>query len=534
LVRNVIVLSGPVGVGKSEVARTISERFRARRLRTGDLIRASLPAGADRAAQQTAGDRLDRQTAGRWVATALDRLRREDPDVDAAETIIVDSARRIEQVEAIRAAFGSATRVVHVHLTAPDDVLRRRYRLRRRASDPADYDALRAKPPEADIELLAGPADIVIDYSGELPAGDAAVRVAARLGLYSSRRSYVDVIVGGEYGSEGKGHIANFLAPEYDLLVRVGGPNAGHSVLDEKGVKYVHHLLPSGTLVSAARLLIGPGAAVGVAGLLEEINYCEVTPDRLSIDPQVVIITDEHRKTEQAQLVGRIGSTGQGGGAAAAARVMRTAGLARDVPELQPFLRPAAQVLDEAYGSGRRILLEGTQGSALSLYHGDYPYVTSRDTTVSGCLAEAGIPPSRVRKVVMVVRTYPIRVQSPAGGTSGSMAREISWKEISRRSGIPYNELRRAERTSTTNRRRRVSEFDWQLLQRSASLNGPTDIAMTFADYLTVKNRRARRFEQLDSGTIRFVEEVEAVAGAPVSLVSTRFHRRSIIDRRKW
>lgn len=340
--------------------------------------------------------------------------------------------------------------------------------------------------------------------------------------------------MGGEYGSEGKGHIASFLAPEYDLLVRVGGPNAGHSVLDEKGIKYIHHLLPSGTLVSSAKLLIGPGAAVAVEGLLNEINECEVGPDRLSIDPQVVVITDEHKRREKADLVGRIGSTGQGGGAATADRVMRKAGLAGDVPELDAFIRPAAEVLDLAYGAGHSILLEGTQGSALSLYHGEYPYVTSRDTTVAGCLAEAGIPPSRVRKVVMVVRTYPIRVQSPAGATSGSMAREISWREIARRSGIRYSELLKAERTSTTKKRRRVSEFDWQLLQRSSSLNGPTDIALTFADYLTVQNRDARRFEQLDADTIRFIEELESVAGAPVNLVSTRFHRRSIIDRRTW
>lgn len=532
--RNVIVISGPIAVGKSEVARAIVERYSARRLSTGDLIRASLPSGSDRAAQQTAGDRLDRQTKGMWVATALGRLRQDDPGIAASDTVVVDSVRRLEQVDELREAFGTETRVLHVHLTAPDAVLRRRYRIRRRASDPVDYDEVRARPPESAIESLAAPADIVIDYSGELPAVDAAVRVAARLGLYSSHRSYVDAIVGGEYGSEGKGHIANFLAPEYDVLVRVGGPNAGHSVLDEKGVKYVHHLLPSGTLVSSAHLLIGPGAAIGVDGLLKEINDCEVTPDRLSIDPQVVVITGEHREREKADLVGRIGGTGQGGGAATADRVMRTAGLARDVPELRAFLRPAAEVLDRAYGAGQRILLEGTQGSGLSLYHGEYPYVTSRDTTVAGCLAEAGIPPSRVRRVVMVVRTYPIRVQSPEGSTSGTMAREISWAEIARRSGISYSSLLKAERTSTTQRQRRVSEFDWQLLQRSASLNGPTDIALTFADYLTVANRDARRFDQLDSATIRFIEEVESVAGAPVSLVSTRFHRRSIIDRRTW
>lgn len=105
-------------------------------------------------------------------------------------------------------------------------------------------------------------------------------------------------------------------------------------------------------------------------------------------------------------------------------------------------------------------MLEGTQGTGLSLYHGPYPYVTSRDTTVAGCLADAGISPSRVRKVIMVCRTYPIRVESPSGKTSGPMSREIDWKEVSRRSGVPESELREAEVTSTTKRKRRVSEFD--------------------------------------------------------------------------
>jgi len=114
------------------------------------------------------------------------------------------------------------------------------------------------------------------------------------------------------------------------------------------------------------------------------------------------------------------------------------------------------------------------------------------------------------------------------------MSQELSWSEISRQSNVPLSELRRTEKTSTTDRKRRVAEFDWELLRRAASLNGPTDVALTFSDYLSVKNRDARRFEQLSEETIRFIEEIERVAGAPVSLISTRFHSRSIIDRRSW
>ena len=160
--------------------------------------------------------------------------------------------------------------------------------------------------------------------------------------------------------------------------------------------------------------------------------------------------------------------------------------------------------------------------------------MTSRDTSVGGCLSEAGISPSRVRKVVVVCRTFPIRVQSPDGGTSGRLSQEISWENIAKRSGIKLAQLVKSERTSTTNRARRVGEFDWALLRKASALNGPTDIALTFTDYLDRRNEDARRYEQLQPDTIKFIEEVERVAAAPVSLISTRFDFRSIIDRRSW
>jgi adenylosuccinate synthase len=114
------------------------------------------------------------------------------------------------------------------------------------------------------------------------------------------------------------------------------------------------------------------------------------------------------------------------------------------------------------------------------------------------------------------------------------MSREISWSDVARRSGISLAKLRRTEKTSTTNRDRRVGEFDWALLRKAAAVNGPTDVALTFADYLHAKNENARRFEQLDPDDIQFIEQVEGVAAAPVSLISTRFDFRSIIDRRAW
>jgi adenylosuccinate synthase len=114
------------------------------------------------------------------------------------------------------------------------------------------------------------------------------------------------------------------------------------------------------------------------------------------------------------------------------------------------------------------------------------------------------------------------------------MSIEINLREISKRSGINMKELEGIEITSTTHRKRRIGEFDWVLLRKSALLNGPTDIALTFTDYLDVNNRDAKRIEQLTRPTIDFIEEVERVTHARVSLIATGFNNRSVIDRRSW
>jgi adenylosuccinate synthase len=273
-----------------------------------------------------------------------------------------------------------------------------------------------------------------------------------------------------------------------------------------------------------------------IKGLLKEIAERDLDSERLKIDGQAMVIMDEDIVAE-SELKRRIGSTGQGVGAASARRIMRRfpgTRLAREIPELKPYICEGLQLVSEMLGSGKRVLLEGTQGTALSLYHGYYPYVTSRDTTVAGCLAEAGIAPSYVRKVLMVCRTYPIRVESPKEGDSGPMSQELTIAEIARRSGKDARKITETEITSTTLRKRRISEFDWVLLRKAALLNRPTDIALTFTDYLSAANAEARRFEQLGIETINFIQEVERVAEAPVSLITTGFSFRSVIDRRSW
>jgi adenylosuccinate synthase len=114
------------------------------------------------------------------------------------------------------------------------------------------------------------------------------------------------------------------------------------------------------------------------------------------------------------------------------------------------------------------------------------------------------------------------------------LKQELTFKQIAERCSLPEAEIRKTERTSTTNKTRRIGEFDWELLKKAVFLNAPTDVALTFVDYIDQQNQNARRFDQLTPDTLRFIEEVEQVANAPVSLISTRFHYRSIIDRRSW
>src|SRR5204862_1039661 len=141
---------------------------------------------------------------------------------------------------------------------------------------------------EQQVETLKDVADIVIDTDSS-SADDVVVRVASHLGLYGREYSrLVDVLVGGEYGSEGKGHIASYLADEYDILVRVGGPNAGHKVYEEP-TPYTFHHLPSGTRRNArARIVLGPGSVLSITGLLKEIGDCELSAERLTIDTQAL------------------------------------------------------------------------------------------------------------------------------------------------------------------------------------------------------------------------------------------------------
>ena len=496
----VVVLSGPIGSGKSALAEKLVARYDARIIKTRDLIRKQLPhVKEERAALQRAGEKLDRADGGGWVKNALVRFIEDNIGGPAANGFfVVDSVRIPGQVKAVRDAYGAA--VHHIHLDASDAELAERYAKRSTKTKEFErYEDVRRSRTEREVRKLAELADTVV-ATDRCTLEAVLVRAIALLGLYPRVSiPLVDVLVGGQYGSEGKGNIVGHIAQEYSLLVRVGGPNAGHKVYAEPEPEAYYHL-PSGTeRAPKAELLLGAGAVIYPPRLLQEIATHYVDADRLSIDPRAMIIEDADIEQEKAMLA-TISSTAQGVGAASARKIMGRGGqsnprvrLAGEITELKPFIRESQTIFERAFARGEHVLLEGTQGTSLSLHHGMYPWVTSRETSVAGCLADAGIASTRVRRVIMVCRTYPIRV----GGPSGHMELEITYEELASRSGIEIGELKKTETTTTTKKQRRLAEFDWEQLHRSTILNGPTDIALTFVDYLSKTNREAFRFDQL-------------------------------------
>lgn len=231
------------------------------------------------------------------------------------------------------------------------------------------------------------------------------------------------IVVGGQYGSEGKGKVVALLASRLSSpwLVRCGGPNSGHTVrIDGKDV--ILRQVPSCAEPHRATFCLAAGCVIDEAVLLRELDMLDIERDRIIVDPRAVIVTEQDRETERRELP-QIASTCSGTGAASVRRMSRRADvpLARDSGALSSRCRieTVALLLHNALNEGDDVIVEGTQGFALSLLHGpDYPFVTSRDTTAAGFTMEVGLSPRQINNIVMVVRTFPIRV----GGASGPLS----------------------------------------------------------------------------------------------------------------
>lgn len=339
----------------------------------------------------------------------------------------------------------------------------------------------------------------------------------------------VSVVVGGQYGSEGKGKVTSHLVRNrgYDVAVRCGGPNSGHTITAH-GDKYILQQIPAGVVDPNTDLYLAAGCLINIDVLLEEISEFDIDPTRLQIDKNAVIIKNEYIKQEkERKLRERIGSTCSGTGIAVAKRVLRSdeVTLAKNVEQLQPYISNIRKTINEDIDAGRDIVVEGTQGFGLSVYHSPhYPNATSRDTTASGFLSEVGISPLNVTDVIMVIRTYPIRVP----GNSGPLNNEISWEVVRERSGYPHNVV---EYTSVTNRKRRVAEFDFDIVNEASRTNDPTEMALMGTDLLDYENKDVGGFSNLSPDAKQFIRKIEDSTQKKVSLIGTGPTDKELIDR---
>lgn len=332
------------------------------------------------------------------------------------------------------------------------------------------------------------------------------------------------VVVGGQFGSEGKGKVSAIITLEekIDLCIRCGGPNSGHSFQKQDGELVLLRQLPTGFVRPQTRLLIPAGGLVDLQVLRSEILALGLDPTRVGVDRNAMVITpDDQVRERELGLSERLSSTLCGVGSAVARRALRTADveLAENVASTQdwlsPFITDVSAEANMAVDAGKKVLVEGTQGSGLSLYHSSfYPKATSRDTNAAGFLSEVGLSPRLVSEVVLVFRTFPIRV---AGVQAGPLSHELTWEELrsESKSPVPLEEY-----TSVTHKLRRVGRFDWAEAHRATILNRPTRLALNFADYLGFQNREASSWYELNSRAKDFIQHLEGF-GVPVTYIGT-------------
>lgn len=321
----------------------------------------------------------------------------------------------------------------------------------------------------------------------------------------------VSIIIGGQYGSEGKGKISNFWAEQTNAkaVVRVGGPNSGHTICAPGGEQMAFTQLPTSCVRNDILSILPAGSYINVQILQNEIQKVSLSPDRLAIDFNAVIVDPECKKSETNLLMREsIGSTLSGTGQAVSKRVMRGKDviLAGQVSCLFPFITDTKALMRSLLDDGKHIVIEGTQGYGLSNLHTQcYPYATGRDTTAAGFLSETGLSPFDVEHIIMVLRAFPIRV----AGNSGPLSNEISWESLTSESG---SKIGLREYTTVTHKIRRVARFDPDIVVKAIEVNRPDIIVLNHVDYFDMKQQGSQQL------SIRQMAEVFSIV--------ERIHRR--------
>jgi adenylosuccinate synthase len=335
-----------------------------------------------------------------------------------------------------------------------------------------------------------------------------------------------EVIVDLQFGSTGKGAVAAFLVNrrKYDASMRVQSIQAGHTVY-YRGVPYKMRTIPCAWVNPDVELVLGPGAFIDKDLLLAEAAMIDgamggSVRDRLFIDRRAnYVVAEDYEVEARVGLEAKVGSTAHGAGASLVRKLMR--------------VFPPTRAMDDTWAADNGfklcdsirlyrdavVLVEGCQGTMLSVHTSPYyPYVTSRECTVAGIVSEAGVAPRDVVEVHGVFRTFPIRVGGNSGSTGG---REVSWDEVNERAGRPVE----PERTTVTNRVRRVFEFSDEDFEHALLVNKPDRLYMTFADYLGpgVYGKRsmgAMGMEAADA-VIKFVDRIERRHSCRVNWIGT-------------
>jgi len=330
------------------------------------------------------------------------------------------------------------------------------------------------------------------------------------------------VVVGGFFGDEGKGKVVSYLAirDKPSITARGGvGPNAGHRV-EYQGRTYGLRMVPSAFVCPDTRLLIGAGVLVNPRVLLEEIKLTD-TENRLGVDRQCAIIEERHIEEERrnAHLTKKVGTTKTGVGVCQAERTYRKARLAGEFPEISKYLTDVPQELGDAISQKKTVLIEGTQGTYLSLYHGTYPFCTAKDVIASAICSDVGVGPTAVGDVIVVFKAFVTRVGE------GPLENQLSSDELKRRGWLEFG--------TVTGRPRRAAPFDFKLARRAVMLNGATQAAITKLDIVYPECKGVQSFERLPQDALEFIHEVESEIGIPVALIGTGSSTHEIVDRRR-
>jgi adenylosuccinate synthase len=278
----------------------------------------------------------------------------------------------------------------------------------------------------------------------------------------------ITLVIGGQYGGEGKGKVAAFLAQNgsFDIVCRTGGVNSKHTAYKGGKAYDLRQIPTAATTDFKGKIVYGAGSLVHIPSLFEEMEILSVSPSQILIDHQTGILTDENIQSQRADpRYGTLGSTMTGTGHATSQRALRKLPIARDFPELAMMLGDVPAYLHEKLLAGKEIMIEGHQSSGLSNFHGDYPYTSNRDSTAAALLSELGIGPLHPLRIVLVVKVFPTR------NHNGRLPNEMSVEEADALGITEYG----GGSWGIENNRRRVGRIDFEDIKRAACLNTPTD-----------------------------------------------------------